>query len=326
METSLENKPRLLDQVRSAIRIRHYSPRTEKSYVYWIRFYIRYSGMKHPLELDEDDVGRFLSFLAIKRKVSPSTQNIALNAIVFLYKNVLDRPLGKIINGVRAKRSRNVPVVFSRDEVHRILEQLEGKYRLIACLLYGSGLRLLECLQLRIKDIDFDRNELVVRRGKGNKDRVTVLPASLHEDLHECIRHSKALHELDLREGFGETSMPYALSRKYPNAAKSIGWQYAFPSENRSVDPLSGRVKRHHLYHTTVQKQVKRAIKMAGILKHGSCHTFRHSFATDLLEDGYDIRTLQELLGHKDVKTTMIYTHVLNKGGRGVRSPLELIR
>jgi integron integrase len=323
METSLQNKPRLLDQVRTAIRLRHYSPRTEKSYVYWIRFYVRYSGMKHPLELGEDDVGRFLSFLAVKRNVSPSTQNIALNAIVFLYKHVLDRPLGMIINGVRAKRTQNVPVVFSRSEVYRILDQLHGKYRLIASLLYGSGLRLLECLQLRIKDIDFERNELIVRQGKGNKDRVTVLPSSLHEELRVCIHRSKLLHELDLKEGFGAVSMPYALSRKYPNAETSLGWQYVFPSDSRSTDPLSGRIKRHHLYHTSVQKQVKRAIGQAGILKHGSCHTFRHSFATHLLEDGYDIRTLQELLGHKDVKTTMIYTHVLNKGGRGVTSPID---
>ena len=219
-----------------------------------------------------------------------------------------------------------MPVVFSRDEIRKLFEHLNGTSRTIVSLLYGAGLRLQECLQLRIKDIDFDRNEITVRNGKGGKDRVTMLPVNLRDELRNCVEHSKHLREFDLKEGFGEVSLPNALERKYPNAARSIAWQYVFPSKNRSTDPLSGRIKRHHYYPNSVSKNVKKAMKAAGIHKHGSCHTFRHSFATHLLEDGYDIRTLQELLGHKDVKTTMVYTHVLNKGGRGVRSPLENVR
>ena len=322
MDTS---KPvRLLDQLRQAIRARHYSPRTEKVYVYWVRFYIRFHSLKHPLELNEADVSQFLTFLAVKREVSPSTQNQALNAIVFLYKRVLDRPLGKI-DAARAKTIRRLPVVFSQSEVSEIFKHLEGLPRIVVGLLYGSGLRLTEALQLRVKDIDFDRGELIVRDGKGGKDRVTVLPANLQDELKRCIAHTRIVHDQDLRDGFGEVSMPTALQRKYPNAAKSFGWQYVFPSVQRSTDPISGRTKRHHIYPSVVRKAVKRAMHAAGIWKHGSCHTFRHSFATHMIENGYDIRTVQELLGHNDVKTTMIYTHVLNKGGRGVRSPLEQI-
>lgn len=325
MEDVTNTKPKLLDQVRNAIRVRHYSLKTEKSYVYWVRFFIRFSGLRHPSELNEFDVGRFLTFLAVKRNVAASTQNQALNAIVFLYKHVLNRPLGKIANAARAKQKQRVPVVFSRDEIGRLFDNLNGTSRTIVGLLYGSGLRLQECLGLRIKDIDFDRGEIIVRNGKGGKDRVTMLPVTLIDDLHCCVKHSRLLHDFDLKEGFGEVSLPNALHRKYPNAAKSVAWQYVFPSKNRSKDPISGRIKRHHYYPNNVSRNVKKAMHSAGIHKHGSCHTFRHSFATHLLEEGYDIRTLQELLGHKDVKTTMVYTHVLNKGGKGVRSPMDFV-
>jgi integron integrase len=322
MDTS--KPPRLLDQLRQAIRARHYSPRTEKAYVYWVRFFIRFHSLRHPLDLNETDVSRFLTYLAVKREVSPSTQNQALNAIVFLYKRVLDRPL-QHIDAARARRKQRVPVVFSQREVAEIFKQLNGLPRIVVSLLYGSGLRLTEALQLRVQDIDFDRGELIVRNGKGGKDRITVLPTALRTELKRCIAHARVVHDQDLRDGFGEVSMPTALQRKYPNAAKSFGWQYVFPSTKRARDPASGRIKRHHIYPTVIQKAVKSALQAAGIFKHGGCHTFRHSFATHMIENGYDIRTVQELLGHNDVKTTMIYTHVLNKGGRGVRSPLEQV-
>lgn len=315
--------PRLLDQLRHAIRVRHYSRQTEKAYVYWARFFIRYNKLQHPRDLDEYDVGRFLTFLAVNRKVSPSTQNQALNALVFLYKHVLDRPLQRIPNAARAKRRQRLPVVSTKDEVQKILEHLDGQAAVIAKLLYGAGLRLMECLRLRVLDIDFDRNELFVRNGKGGKDRVTVLPSSVKEDLRACIEHSRNVHQYDLAEGYGEVSLPYALQRKYPKAATSFAWQYVFPSVQRSVDPISKRIKRHHIFPDTIQRKIKWAIHRSGIPKHGSCHTFRHSFATHLLESGYDIRTVQELLGHKDVKTTELYTHVLNRGGRGVVSPVD---
>lgn len=319
------SSPRLLDQLRKAIRVRHYSYETEKAYVYWTRFFVRFNGLRHPRELTESDVGRFLTFLAVQRSVSPSTQNQALNAIVFLYKHVLQRPLGHIGNAARAKRRERLPVVFTPGEVERIVSRLDGTARIAVALLYGSGLRLMECLRLRIKDIDFERGEITVRDGKGGKDRVTVLPSSVRNDLLRCIERSRNLHNYDLAEGYGEVSLPYALERKYPNAAREFRWQYIFPADKRSVDPVSRRVKRHHLLPDAIQRQVKRAIAESGVQKHGSCHTFRHSFATHVLESGYDIRTVQELLGHKDVSTTMIYTHVLNRGGRGVRSPLDAI-
>jgi integron integrase len=315
--------PRLLDRLREAIRVRHYSYETEKAYVYWTRFFIRFHGMRHPENLCEDDVGRFLTFLAVSRRVAPSTQNQALNAVVFLYKHVLGRPLGHIGNAARAKRKDRLPVVFTRSEVQQIVAQLEGTTKVVVGLLYGSGLRLMECLRLRIKDIDFERNEITVRDGKGGKDRVTVLPMAVKEALRACVERCKNLHDYDLAEGYGEVSLPYALERKYPSAKKEFHWQHLFPAANRSRDLISGKIKRHHLLPDTVQRRVREAIQKSRVLKQGSCHTFRHSFATHVLESGYDIRTVQELLGHKDVSTTMIYTHVLNRGGRGVSSPLD---
>ncbi len=335
-----DNQPKLLDQVRNAIRVRHYSRLTEKSYTYWVRFFIRFHKMRHPRDMGEDEVGQFLTFLAVKRNVAASTQNQALNAIVFLYKRVLDQPLGLIQNATRAKRPQKIPVVFSHDEIRRILEHMDGKSALITRLMYGAGLRIMECLRLRVKDIDFDRKEISVRNGKGGKDRVTVLPLSLIGDLNTCIRHAKLTHDYDLAEGYGEVSLPYALQRKYPKAGYELAWQYIFPSAHRSADPISDRTKRHHIFPDSIQRKVKRAIQYAGIHKHGSCHTFRHSFATHMLEKGYDIRTVAvpahpcargirtslcstELLGHSNVNTTMIYTHVLNRGGRGVVSPID---
>jgi integron integrase len=318
-------RPRLLDQLHETIRVRHYSYETEKAYVYWTRFFIRFNDLRHPTELGEADVGRFLTFLAVSRRVSPSTQNQALNAIVFLYKHVLQRPLGHIGNAARAKRRERLPVVFTRAEVDQIMSRLDGRTKIVVQLLYGAGLRLMECLRLRIKDIDFERNEITVRDGKGGKDRVTVLPVRVKEDLRRCIVHSKNLHDFDLSEGYGEVSMPYALARKYPNAAKDFRWQYVFPANHRAVDPVTKMIKRHHVLPDTIQRQVKRAIHDSGVQKFGSCHTFRHSFATHVLESGYDIRTVQELLGHSDVSTTMVYTHVLNRGGQGVCSPLDAV-
>lgn len=317
-----KKQPKLLDQLKNTLRVRHYSLSTEKSYVYWVRFYIRYFKLKHPSALTEQDVSRFLTFLAVQRRVSPSTQNQALNALVFLYKHILNSPLGKI-DAIRAKRQKSIPVVFTQSEVQQIFQYLDGAVLVIASLLYGAGLRLMEALRLRIKDVDFHSNQIIVRDGKGKKDRVTILPESLHAPLKDCIAHARRLHEFDLGEGFGEVSLPYALSRKYPNIGKSVGWQYVFPSGNRSVDPISRKTKRHHIFPTTVQKHIKRALKRAEIYKHGGPHTLRHSFATHLLERGNDIRTIQELLGHNDVKTTMIYTHVINKGAGGTKSPLD---
>lgn len=318
-----DKQPKLLDQVRNAIRVRHYSRSTEKSYTYWIRFFIRFHKMRHPHHMGETEVGQFLTFLAVKRNVAASTQNQALNAVVFLYKHVLDRPLGSINNAARAKRPQKIPVVFSHDEIRRILEHMEGKSALITRLMYGAGLRIMECLRLRVKDIDFDRKEISVRNGKGGKDRITILPLSLIEDLNSCIRYTKLTHDYDLSEGYGEVSLPFALQRKYPSASRELAWQYIFPSAHRSTDPISNQIKRHHIFPDSIQRKVKQAMKLASIHKHGSCHTFRHSFATHMLEKGYDIRTIQELLGHSNINTTMIYTHVLNRGGRGVVSPID---
>ncbi|MFA7388672.1 MAG: integron integrase [Thiohalobacteraceae bacterium] len=314
---------KLLDQLRRAIRLRHYSLRTEQAYVYWCRFYIRYHRLRHPGEMGETEVAQFLSHLALERHVAPSTQNQALNALCFLYRHVLDKPLQRLGEVARAKRPQRIPVVFTHDEVTRIFAQMRGIPWLAANLLYGSGLRLMECLRLRIKDVDLERREIRVRDGKGKKDRVTVLPARLIPHLRKNIERARRYHQLDLAEGLGEVEMPYALARKYPNAAREFAWQYLFPSYKRSIDPRNKREGRHHVSADQVQRAVYAAIRSAGIAKAGSCHTFRHSFATHLIEHGYDIRTVQELLGHSDVKTTMIYTHVLNRGGKGVVSPLD---
>jgi len=318
------DKPKLLDQVRDALRVRHYSLRTEQAYVYWIREFILFHNKQHPDNLREDAVSRFLSHLATERNVAASTQNQALSGLLFLYEHVLGRPLDLLKNIVRAKRPERLPVVFTRDEVRRILARLDGVEFLMASLLYGSGLRLLECLRLRTKDLDFGYNQITVRDAKGNKDRVTMLPASVKAQLRQHLVSVKTIHDQDLQEGFGEVFLPGALAKKYPNAPSEWGWQYVFPAKKRSSDPRSGLTRRHHVNESQLQRAVKQAIRRAGISKQGSCHVLRHSFATHLLESGYDIRTVQELLGHKDVSTTMVYTHVLNQGGRGVKSPLDL--
>ncbi|MDH5648198.1 MAG: integron integrase [Gammaproteobacteria bacterium] len=317
-----ERPPRLLEQLRFAIRIRHYSLFTEKAYVYWVRFYVRYHKMQHPNNLSESHVEQFLGFLAEKRKVSSSTQNQALNALVFLYKHVLNKPLGEF-SAPRAKRPRKLPVVLSQSEIENIFKYLANRERLVVRLLYGTGMRLMEALRLRIQDVDFDRNLILIRDGKGKKDRVTLLPKTLTPDLHKAVHNALAVHKLDVSQGFGEASLPYALAKKYPKAPWLPGWQYVFPASKRGVDPVSGKIKRHHIHHTALQKNFRRAVLAAGIRKPAHLHTLRHSFATHLLESGYDIRTIQELLGHADVRTTEIYTHVLNRGGRGVISPVD---
>ena len=316
-------KPKLLDRVRAVARIRHLSLRTEQAYSDWIRRFILFHRKRHPEEMGAEEIRQFLSHLAVEGQVSASTQNVALCALLFLYRDVLEVELPYVEGVLRAKRPARVPVVFTRQEAERLLGSLSGSYALIAGLLYGSGLRLMEAVRLRVKDLNFEYAEILVRDGKGEKDRRTILPRPLCEPLRRHLDRVKLLHEKDLSEGFGEVYLPYALSRKYPNAAKEWAWQYVFPSARLSVDPRSGVTRRHHTSADSVQREVKKAIRAAGITKHGGCHTLRHSFATHLLEDGYDLRTIQELLGHSDVRTTQIYTHVLNKGGRGVRSPLE---
>jgi integron integrase len=279
--------------------------------------------MRHPREMGADEIRAYLSHLAIERQVAASTQTVALSALLFLYRQVLEIELPYIDDIERAKQPERLPVVFTRTEVKQILAHLDGVHLLIASLLYGTGMRLTEGLRLRVKDVDFEYRQITVRDGKGNKDRITMLPNSLMESLQLQLQRAKQLHELDLSLGYGTVELPYAFERKYPNANREWAWQFVFPSWKRSLDPRTKIVRRHHVYEQSLQRAVRQAICQAGITKHGGCHTFRHSFATHLLEDGYDIRTVQELLGHKDVKTTMIYTHVLNRGGRGVRSPLD---
>jgi integron integrase len=314
---------KLLDQVRDQCRSLHYSIRTEEAYLKWIREFIVFHGKRHPALLGASEISQFLSYLARERNVAASTQNQALSALLFLYRQVLNQTIEWVENVERAKKPQRLPVVFRREEVRAVLSYLRGEMWLMASLLYGSGLRLMECLRLRVKDVDFPRLQITVREGKGNKDRVTMLPASLVEPLQRQLVRARTLHEADLLEGFGRVYLPFALARKYPNAEKEWGWQYVFPASKLSVDPRTGETRRHHLAETTLQKAVKEAIRKTGIHQPGSCHTLRHSFATHLLEDGYDIRTIQELLGHADVQTTMIYTHVINRGGKGVKSPLD---
>lgn len=314
---------RLLEQVREAVRTRHYSIRTEEAYIRWVREYILFCGKRHPSELGAREVSAFISHLAVRRKVAASTQTQALSALLFLYREVLALPIGWVDDVERAKKPKRLPVVFTREETRAVLGHLREEAWLMASLLYGSGLRLMECVRLRVKDIDLERREIIVRDGKGGKDRVTVLPASLVEPLRRQLERARALHELDLREGFGHVYLPYALARKYPAAEREWCWQYLFPARQRSRDPRTEREQRHHIAETVLQKAVKRAVRAAQVAKPGSCHTFRHSFATHMIESGFDIRTVQELLGHASVETTQIYTHVLNKGGRGVKSPLD---
>ncbi len=316
-------RPKLLDRVRGQIRLRHYSRRTEESYGSWIRRFILYSGRRHPAGMGEREISQFLSSLAVDRKVTASTLNQALSAILFLYREVLGQDLPWLENVVRAKAPRRLPVVLTQDEVQQILDELLGTPKLMATLLYGSGLRLLECLTLRVKDVDLGANQIVVRGGKGARDRITLLPQAIKPMLEEHLQAVRVQHGQDLGRGAGWVHLPGALGRKYPNAGREWAWQWVFPATRVYVDRKSGQHRRHHLHESVLQKQVREAVKRSRISKPATCHTFRHSFATHLLESGHDIRTVQELLGHRDVSTTMIYTHVLNRGWGAVKSPAD---
>lgn len=316
-------KPKLLDEARNVARLKHLSYKTEKSYLHYIREYILFHDKRHPSVMGAAEIRAFLSHLAVNKNVAASTQNIAFSALLFLYREVLKSDMPDISGVERARRPARLPVVFTRGEVQSVLSHLRGPTLLVASLLYGSGLRPSEALRLRVKDVDFELSQLSVRDGKGEKDRVTMLPHALAPALHLHLEKVKLLHEEDRVNGFGEVWLPYALDRKYPKAAGQWAWQYAFPAAKISLDPRDGKSRRRHLSQGTIQKAVGAVIRRAGIAKHGGCHTLRHSFATHLLEEHYDIRTVQELLGHKDVRTTMVYTHVLLKGGNGVKSPLD---
>jgi integron integrase len=321
--TARPNKPKLLDQVRDVIRRKHFSIRTEQTYVDWIRRFILFHNKRHPREMAETEVTQFLTHLARDGRVAASTQNQALSALLFLYKEVLKQEIGWLQGVERAKRPSRLPVVLTRDEVRKIFSRLHGTHRLMAGLLYGSGLRLMECVRLRIKDVDLGYLRITVRDGKGGKDRITMLPVNLAKSLERHLQKMKAQHDQDLEEGGGEVYLPDALARKYPNAGREWIWQYVFPSTRLSIDPRGGSRRRHHVEESSLQLAMKMAVRASDIQKPATCHTLRHSFATHLLENGYDIRTVQELLGHKDVSTTMIYTHVLNRPGIGVKSPLD---
>lgn len=315
--------PRLLDQVKGRMRGRHLSPRTEQAYLGWIVRYIRYHGTRHPRELGEREIVAYLTYLADERRVSRPTQMQALSALVLLYREVLGIAIGDLRRVLRSTSPARLPAVLTRREVRALLAQLEGTHRLIALLLYGAGLRLMECLTLRVKDLDLERGEIRVRRGKGGKDRVTMIPALARPLLERHLERVRVLHVRDLAAGAGRVAMPAAFDRKAPSWATDLAWQWVFPASRRYRDAASGEERRHHVHESAVQRAVQAAVRAAGIVKRASCHTLRHSFATHLLEDGYDIRTLQELLGHTDVSTTMVYTHVLNRGGLGVRSPVD---
>ena len=319
------NSPKLLDQVRDKIRLKHYSIRTEQAYTDWIKRYILFFDKRHPRDMGASEVEQFLTYLAVNGKVAASTQNQAKAALLFLYKEVLSIELPWLENIQQAKAPKRLPVVLNRDEIQAILLRLNGTQHLIASLLYGTGMRIMECLRLRVQDVDFKRREILIRDGKGFKDRVTMLPASLLPALQIHLAKVKELHDADLAQGYGAVYLPYALERKYPNAAREWIWQYVFPATKLSADPRSGVIRRHHIQEQSIQRAVKQAARDANLSKPASPHTFRHSFATHLLEGGYDIRTVQEWLGHADVSTTMVYTHVLNKGGKGVTSPIDLL-
>jgi integron integrase len=314
---------KLLDQVRDAIRLKHYSIRTEESYVTWIRRYILFHNKRHPNEMASAEIEAFLTHLAVDQQVAASTQNQALSALLFLYRDVLKSSLDLPIDAIRAKRPKRLPTVLTKEETLKAIERLSGTQRLMAKLLYGGGLRLMECLRLRVKDLDFAQRQISVRDGKGMEDRVTMLPESLIIPLQEHLSHVKRIHAQDVAQGVGSVYLPFALERKYPHAGRLWIWQYVFPSDRLSKDPRTGITRRYHASESALQKAVSQAGRAVGLNKRISCHTFRHSFATHLLQQGYDIRTVQELLGHKDVKTTMVYTHVLNRGGLAVRSPQD---
>jgi integron integrase len=316
-------KPRLLDRVRAALRARHYSRRTEDTYVAWIRRYVLFHGKRHPADMGASEITGFLTALAVDGRVAASTQNQALSALLFLYRDVLSIDLPWLDGIVRARRPARLPVVLTREEVRAVLQWLDGAPRLMACLLYGAGLRVLECCRLRVQDVDFGASQIIVRGGKGDKDRVTMLPAVVRAALARHLEEVRAQHRNDLARGAGWVELPTALLRKYPNAGKEWAWQWVFPATRIYRDRLTGQLRRHHLHESVLQRALKTGVRQAGIPKRASPHTLRHSFATHLLEDGHDIRTVQELLGHRDVSTTMIYTHVLNRGPAAVRSPAD---
>jgi integron integrase len=316
-------KSPLLRSLQSNLRLQHLSRRTEAAYVYWTKRFIRFSGLRHPAELGASEVRQFLSHLVVDRKLSAATQQQALSALVFLYRHVIGRSLEELGRLPRGRVPTTLPVVLTAEEVARVLRLLGGTHRLVGLLLYGSGLRLTECLMLRVKDVDLERRELVVRRGKAGKDRVTVIPEAVRGPLQDQLHRVKMLHDRDLAAGRGWVELPGGLDTKYPGAARSWPWQWVFPARRTYLDPETGRIQRHHLHESVIQRAVAEAVRASGIGKRASCHTLRHSFATHLLQAGYDIRTVQELLGHRDVATTMVYTHVLNRGGHGVRSPAD---
>ncbi len=318
-------QPRLLDRVRHAIRARHYSLRTEEAYIGWIKRYIFFHDKRHPAEMGETEINAFVTHLAVEGPVSASTQAQALSALLFLYRHVLQKPLPDLHTVIRAKTPGRLPTVLTRHEVRSVIARMYGTHRLVATLLYGTGMRLLEALRLRVKDLEFGNNRILVRDTKGKRDRVVPFPAVVRAALPTWLSRVRRIHTDDLAEGFGAVFLPDAIARKYPGAERDWGWQFVFPAEHMSTDPRTQLVRRHHLHETAVQRALHAAVVQLGISRRVSCHTFRHSFATHLLEEGYDIRTIQELLGHQDVKTTMIYTHVLNRGGRGVRSPADLL-
>ena len=322
-KSTTTNPPKLLDQVRNKLRVKHYSIRTEHTYISWIKRYIYFHGKRHPRDMGAREIEAFLTHLAVAGKVAAATQNLAKSSILFLYREVLEIQLPWLDNVTQAKAPKRLPVVLTVSEVQSVLTRLTGTHALIASLLYGGGMRLMEVVRLRVKDVDFARHEIIVREGKGFKDRVTMLPESVATTLKTHLAKVKVLHNEDIAQGNGEVYLPFALDKKYPNAGCEWGWQYVFPSKNLSVDPRSGKTRRHHVDEKGVQRAVKQAVRDAELTKLATPHTLRHSFATHLLQSGYDIRTVQELLGHSDVSTTMIYTHVLNRGGRGVVSPLD---
>jgi integron integrase len=316
-------QPALLDRMHAALRARHYSPRTETVYCLWAVRFVAFHEGRHPCDMGEGEINAFLTHLAVAGHVSASTQNQALAALLFLYRVVIGREVGNLGTIIRARKKQRLPVVLTRDEVRAVLSRLDGDERLMAALLYGSGLRLMECLRLRVQDVDLARGEIMVRHGKGDKDRITMLPEALKEPLRRQMERARAVHERDVADGWGRVTVPDAIERKYPNAPTDWRWQWVFPQARRWTDPATGQQGRHHVHATILQKAVRQAVRESGTAKRAGCHTLRHSFATHLLESGYDIRTIQELLGHKDVSTTMIYTHVLNKGGLGVKSPFD---
>ncbi len=318
-----DHLPKLFEQVRHTLRRRNYALRTQKIYVNWIKRFILFHNKKHPRDMNTTEIEQFLTHLAVNEHVAPSTQNQALAALLFLYQQVFHQELDRPINATRAKKQARLPVVINKDEIKRVIAHLSDPYQLMSQLLYGSGLQLMECVRLRVQDVCFDRCQIIVRSGKGNKDRDTILPDSLHIPLQRQLRYAQSLHQNDLEQGYGAVYLPPALEKKYPNANREWMWQYVFPSHRLSQDPRTGLTRRHHISGRGLQKAVKNAVRAVRINKPVSCHTFRHSFATHLLENGYDIRTIQELMGHKSVETTMIYTHVLKRGGIAVRSPLD---